>query len=246
MAVATGGLGISAKGPFGSHFSAHTVMGGAIGGISNVINEKSFWEGFGIGAAAGAVTWSGGMIASKEFFGAGLLGNLVGSGGISILENLYQGNRWNYSYTTYFGPASLTLTKNQKAKLGLSSFQSLWGIAENIYHGNSLDLMNSLSSGTLVFESGPKGGENGYAIGNIITLQDRNARSVHKNGVINYTLGHERIHALQNRMFRLFSGIGNSNYKLGSDLDSIVYSGFHYSYGYLDNPFEQMAFYFGF
>jgi len=238
-------LGWAATAGTGINFATYTLGGGLIGGISNAAHGKDFFQGFGIGMVAGATTWAGGYLATKEFFGSGMLGNLVSSGGISVLENISHGDKWNSSYTTYFGPISITLSEGDKPRYSISSLTSL--IASGVYAYKSvkgdlsLNLLSSISSGTFVFEGG-KGAE---TWGSIIRIEDISKSVTYYNDLcyndkVQYALGHERVHVLQHRLMR--------EYFLGSDYYTLLYSdlGAKTIIQWINNPFEKMARFYGF
>ena len=235
-------LGWAATAGTGINFATYTLGGGLIGGISNAAHGKDFFQGFGIGMVAGATTWAGGYLATKEFFGSGMLGNLVSSGGISVLENISHGDKWNSSYTTYFGPLSITLSESDKPRYGISSLTSL--IASGVYAYKSvkgdlsLNLLSSISSGTLVFEGGSKGGETWGNVIRISSFDDPTIQAALYSYKVKSIIGHEMIHVFQHRLFRSIS--------IGSDYFILLYSEYAMSGNYFNNPFEIIAFNYGF
>lgn len=177
------------------------LTGGAVGGLGSIAQGGSFGSGFLGGAIGGAAMWAGGSIMMQKFAMAGLLGNIVSSGGMSAIENSMMARPWNESYRIYLGPLSVSLEKGCKPAFGLSSLSNLFYLGKGIFGPSKFDFWNTLSSGTPVFSGAPFVRGAGATKGNVIFLGGSQYEGHSASGKWQYPLGHERVHAhLQGRL----------------------------------------------
>jgi len=193
MNIATVGVGVYAKNAL-----QYALGAGLAGGIGSVINGESFGQGFAIGAVGGATIRAGGSIVMQKFFGAGLLGNIVTSGGHSMFENAMLGKKADSRYKIFVGPLSIQMSKGAKPKFGVSSLSNVYYLGKAILDPTAkFDLAKTISAGTPVFNGGKDLRGPGRSMGNVIHLgEGGTADAVTASGTYQNIFGHERIHAL--------------------------------------------------
>lgn len=203
MALLTAGVGL-----YATSWIQMAIGDGLIGGIGAAISGGNFGTGFVVGAIGGTVSYAGADIAAQKFPGAGLVGNIVNSGGQSMIESASSNQAWDSHYEIYFGPLSLNLASGQGATVGISSLSNVYYFAQGVRDPNAkLNWGKSLSAGTTVFDSvGNRAaalhGPYGRTMGNNIYLgTDSNMDKVNASGFMQNVFGHEREHAIiQGRM----------------------------------------------
>jgi hypothetical protein len=175
---------------------ANTLLGALSGGALQKIRGGSFRDGFVRGALGGAVAYGGRRVVVKDFRGAGLLGRQVSAVGISIARNAGEGEPSLSRLSFPVGPLTFDWQRGGSGSLGLriDARSAGWMVAAAFEDRLEMDWGASLSAGTAVFQA-PRhrlgtleDPHHGQAIGSLILLSRDPSR---------HTLGHERVHVLQ-------------------------------------------------
>ena len=122
-----------------------------ISGIGSKYHKEGFFKGCGKGLIAGGIIYGGKEIARHtEYDGLPLLGKLVHSTGVSMRDNVAEGNEMFENYKVDFGPVLFSFDRKE----GFDAYLlpgSLGGLAYNIASGNKFDIENTLKFGTPIF-----------------------------------------------------------------------------------------------
>lgn len=169
------------------YFAVNALLGGAVAGTAALFRRDPFFPAFARGAAGGAIAFGGKRTAVSGGPGAGLLGRQVTSIGSSITGNAVAG-RGSFDRIAFsVGPVRAYVGTEVDGVSWRVDVPAVLAAAWTAREGGRIDVRESLSMGTLVFE-----GDRNYGLPGTMSY-----RRVRSEAEMDERLAHEQVHVLQ-------------------------------------------------
>jgi hypothetical protein len=171
----------------GKLIAANVLIGGAVGGLGEVINGRSFWRGFLNGSAGGAVVFTGKCLIAQETPATNWLGRASVAVGSSMVANAAAGRQALSRLVIPVGPVRFyrdNRTKKTTAKLDMQ--QIAVATYMEMQPTTSFDFALSRKAGGVVFYD--RGTESAVEVSGVIRVWSKDIGS---------TFAHELTHVAQ-------------------------------------------------
>jgi hypothetical protein len=136
----------------GKLIAVNVLIGGAVGGVGEVINGRSFWRGFLSGSAGGATVFAGKCMLAQQTPATNWLGRATVAAGSSMVANASGGRPVLSRFIIPVGPLRLYRdNRTRKTTVKLDIQQIAVATYMEMQPSTSLDLTLSRKAGGLVF-----------------------------------------------------------------------------------------------